>query len=212
MKTRDRIIEAAVKLFNEHGTKAVTTNHIAKACGISPGNLYYHFRNKDDIIRAIFEQMDAYGLEQYRQIVGDHHPGTPESMERTFAMIQEYNWRYRFFKRELTPLVMNDPLLRERFTTTHRAMLAIIRQSIDSSIASGFLAPMDEGERALFTEEVWLVTLFWLNYLEVGGEDVSATTLQRGIDLLRTMLRPRLTKEALGAMVATSGTAGRRIK
>jgi len=46
----------------------------------------------------------------------------------------------------------------------------------------------------------------------VGGEDVSATTLQRGIDLLRTMLRPRLTKEALGAMVATSGTAGRRIK
>ena len=67
MKTRDKIIHTALGLFNEQGTKAVTTNHIAAAVGISPGNLYYHFRNKEDIIRAIFEQMDAYG---------QHQPGT----------------------------------------------------------------------------------------------------------------------------------------
>jgi AcrR family transcriptional regulator len=200
MKTRDRIIETAIGLFNEQGTKAVTTNHIAQACGISPGNLYYHFRNKEDIIRAIFEQMDAYGLEQYQLIIGTYPPGTLESMERTFAMIQEYNWHYRFFKRELTSLVMGDPVLRERFVATHRAMLAIIRQSIDSSIAQEFVKPQSEQERALLTEEIWLVTLFWLNYLEVGGEEVNAATLRRGIDLLRTMLRPRLTAEALGAM------------
>ncbi len=188
MKTRDRIIETAIELFNEQGTKAVTTNHIAAAAGISPGNLYYHFRNKEDIIRAIFEQMDAYGLEQYRLITDECPPGTLEAMERTFVMIQKYNWRYRFFKRELTALIMADPLLRERFHQTHHALLALVRHFVDSSVALGVLRPLDEKERALLTEEIWLVTLFWLNYLEVGGEDVNEETLQRGIDLLRNML------------------------
>ncbi|RNC72695.1 MAG: TetR/AcrR family transcriptional regulator [Desulfuromonadales bacterium] len=192
MKTRDRIIETAIELFNEQGTRAVTTNHIAAAAGISPGNLYYHFRNKEDIIRAIFEQMDAYGLEQYRLITDTSPPGTLEAMERTFVMIQEYNWRYRFFKRELTALIMADPLLRERFHQTHHALLALVRHSVDSSVALGVLRPLDEKERALLTEEIWLVTLFWLNYLEVGGEEVSEETLRRGIDLLRNMLGSHL--------------------
>ncbi|MFQ6758397.1 MAG: TetR/AcrR family transcriptional regulator [Deltaproteobacteria bacterium] len=206
MKTRDKIIETAIQLFNEQGTKGVTTNHIAAAVGISPGNLYYHFRNKEDIIRAIFEQMDAYGLEQYQLVLDTFQPGTLETMEQTFAMIQAYNWRYRFFKRELTALIMNDPLLKERFLHTHRTMLTVVRQSNDCSVASGTLKPMPEKEMALFSEEIWLVALFWLNYLEVGGEEVNDETLRRGIDLLRNMVRPHLTKKALAELAQREGT------
>ena len=206
MKTRDKIIETAIQLFNEQGTKGVTTNHIAAAVGISPGNLYYHFRNKEDIIRAIFEQMDAYGLEQYQLVLDTFQPGTLETMEQTFAMIQAYNWRYRFFKRELTALIMNDPLLKERFLHTHRTMLTVIRQSNDCSVASGTLKPMPEKEMALFSEEIWLVALFWLNYLEVGGEEANDETLRRGIDLLRNMVRPHLTKKALAELAQREGT------
>jgi len=205
MKTRDKIIETALQLFNEQGTKGVTTNHIAAAIGISPGNLYYHFRNKEDIIRAIFEQMDAYGLEQYQGILAKFQPGSLETMEQTFVMIQAYNWRYRFFKRELTSLIMNDPLLKNRFLRTHHTMLAVIRQSNDYSVATGTLKPMAEKEMAFFTEEIWLVTLFWLNYLEVGGEEISDDTLRRGIDLLRNMIRPQLTKKALAALAKREG-------
>jgi AcrR family transcriptional regulator len=200
MKTRDKIIDTSIRLFNEQGTGAVTTNHIAAAIGISPGNLYYHFRNKEDIIRAIFEQMDAYGLEQYQFILSQYRPGTLEAMERTFSMIQEYNWRYRFFKRELTALIMNDPLLRERFQQSHRTLLSVIRESNDFAVAIGVLKRMSEREMALFTEEIWLVALFWLNYLEVGGEEINNETLQRGIDLLRNMIRPHLTTQALAEL------------
>ena len=53
VRTKDKIITTAIKLFTLHGTQAISTNHIAKEMGISPGNLYYHFRNKNDIIRSI---------------------------------------------------------------------------------------------------------------------------------------------------------------
>ena len=197
MKTRDKIIDTAIQLFNEQGTKAVSTNHIATAVGISPGNLYYHFRNKEDIIRAIFEQMDAYGLEQYQSILNKYQPGSIEAMEQTFIMIQEYNWHYRFFKRELTALIMNDKQLKERFHATNSQMLGMIRYTIDSGIANGSIKAMDDTEKGSFADAIWLVALFWLNYLEVGGEEVNESTLRRGSDVLRTVLQPYLTGENL---------------
>jgi AcrR family transcriptional regulator len=205
MKTRDKIIETALQLFNEQGTKAISTNHIATAIGISPGNLYYHFRNKEDIIRAIYEQMDTYGLEQYFLVFDDFHPGTLEAIEATFVMIQKFNWQYRFFKRELTALIMNDSILRENFHKSHRRMIEIIRQSNEAAVAIGTLKPLHDKEMALFTEEVWLVALFWLNYLEVGGEEINDETLARGIDLLRNILRPRLSAEALVSLTKNEG-------
>ena len=207
MKTRDKIIASALQLFNEQGTKAVSTNHIAAAAGISPGNLYYHFRNKEDIIRALFEQMDAYGLEQYFLIFNELQPGTLAAIEQTFVMIQKFNWRYRFFKRELTALIMNDSLLKASFHQTHRRMLEVIRQSNNDAVAIGTLRPLADKEMALFTEEIWLVALFWLNYLEVGGEEVNDATLARGIELLRSMLKPRLTAEALVALTQRENSA-----
>lgn len=188
MKTKGKILETARLLFNAKGTRHVTTNHIAEQAGISPGNLYYHFRNKEEIIRALFEQLTAYGLAEYQRVLQLHPPGTLESMEQTFVMIQAFNWRYRFFKRELTALIMNDPELKAVFHEVNRMQLGIIRQSIRQAMDEGLLRPLDGHLLDLLTEEVWLVTLFWLNYLEVGGEDVNEQTLNRGSEMLRHIM------------------------
>jgi AcrR family transcriptional regulator len=197
MKTRDKIIDTAIQLFNEQGTKAISTNHIAATTCISPGNLYYHFRNKEDIIRAIFEQMDAYGVEQYQIILDKYPQGTIEALKDTFVMIQEFNWRYRFFKRELTALIMNDPMLRERFHATNSQMQDMIRYTIDGGIANGSIKPMNATTQQHLVDAIWLVALFWLNYLEVGGEDVNESSLKRGNDVLRTVLCPYLADDSL---------------
>lgn len=206
MTTRDKIIATAIKLFNQQGTKGVTTNHIAAAAGISPGNLYYHFSNKQDIIRAIFEQMDAVGEAEYRKVTAVNGPGHPQSIEATFVMIQKFNWRYRFFKRELTALVMDDPQLKERFAITQQAMLMMIGESLDQSIAQGVMRPMEKKERDLLVDEIWLVTLFWLNYLEVGGEEINDDTLWRGVEVLRRIVLAHLSEEGLRQLSITAVT------
>ena len=54
--TQLRIMQTALELFNEHGTAAVSSTRVAERCGISKGNLQYHFPNKRDIIDALFQQ------------------------------------------------------------------------------------------------------------------------------------------------------------
>jgi AcrR family transcriptional regulator len=196
-RTKSRILETATRLFNEKGTKAVTTNHIAAAMGISPGNLYYHYRNKEEIIRAIFAQMHEVRLNDYREINAERGPGTTVSMEETFLMIQRFNWRYRFFKRELAALVQSDPELKEQFVASNRQHLATVRSAIDLSIGQGFFREIDSHQRDLLAEQIWMIALFWLNYLEVGGEEVTEESLRRGNEILRNMLLPYLSDTAV---------------
>jgi AcrR family transcriptional regulator len=190
--TRRRILETALRLFNAQGTRAVTTNHIAAALGISPGNLYYHFRSREDIIRAILDLMDECGFAAVRRTAGTAAPASLEDLERNFQVIQEINWRFRFFKRELPALILNDPALKKRFRKSHDAILALITDSIRRAVAAGLLENMDDPEIDLLAHELWLVILFWLNYLEISGIPVTRKTIARGSDLLRDILKSKL--------------------
>jgi hypothetical protein len=110
----------------------------------------------------------------------------------------------RFFKRELTALVMDVPQLKARFAITHQAMLAMIGGSIDQSIVQGVMRPLSQKERDLLVDEVWLVTLFWLNYLELGGEEINDDTLWRGVEVLRQVVQAHLSEEGLRQLSLTT--------
>ena len=101
-RTRERILALALRLFNELGEPNVTTSSISDEMNISPGNLYYHFRNKDDIINALFEQFE-------REI--DELLDTPSREGIGFEdawlflhLLFESIWRYRFLYRDLNDL------------------------------------------------------------------------------------------------------------
>jgi AcrR family transcriptional regulator len=52
---RQRLLEAAMTLFHEHGMVATTIATIAEAANVPLGNVYYHFRSKDDLIVAVVQ-------------------------------------------------------------------------------------------------------------------------------------------------------------
>ncbi len=59
MKTRDRILECALHLFNQKGEPNVSTMEVANEMGISPGNLYYHFHGKEPLVLGLFERFQG---------------------------------------------------------------------------------------------------------------------------------------------------------
>ncbi len=191
MKTRDRILETARRLFNEAGTGPVSTNHIAEAHGISPGNLYYHFRNKEEIIRALFEQQFALTDALYN-LPDDQLPtlaDLKQLVRATFGM----SWDYRFIYRELIALLRRDEELKRRWITIRARGFSGFRELVDLFVVAGVMrAPGDPTVIARLAELCWLISEFWLASVEVSGESVDAAQMERGIALMLQVLEPFL--------------------
>ena len=111
--TRQRILDCSLAMFNAQGEPTVTTNHIADELEISPGNLYYHFRNKDDIIEQLFavyeQRMDAALAAPDGRL-----PGL-EDVWLQLHLVFECIWDYRFLYRDLVDILSRNRRLRMRF-------------------------------------------------------------------------------------------------
>jgi AcrR family transcriptional regulator len=160
-RTRERILNAALRLFNEIGEPNVTTSAIADELNISPGNLYYHFRNKDDIVDALFEQFE-------REV--DVLLDAPDQREVGFEdawlflhLLFESIWRYRFVYRDLNDLLSRNRKLEVHFRTIlERKNRAALRLCTSLADQRKLKAPPQELQ-ALATNMV-VVTTWWLSY------------------------------------------------
>lgn len=196
MKTRDRILAAALLLFNKSGTATVSTNHIADELGMSPGNLYYHFRNKEEIIRALFEQQFARWDGNYT-FPTDRLPNLDDLQQLVRASFVTA-WEYRFMYRELIALLRRDALLHQRWVEIRARGFAGFHELFGVFVAAGVLR--DPGDPAVVTrlaELVWLISEFWLASVEVSGETVDAAQMQRGVMLMLQVLDPFIVRSAL---------------
>lgn len=189
MKTRGRILEAALRLFNENGTAAVSTNHIAEALGISPGNLYYHFNNKEEIIRALFEQL----FDRWDTLFAlpDDHAPTLDDMLRLVRANFDVLWEYRFVYRELLALLRRNPELQRRFVEVRQRGYQGFRELIASFAAAGVIAVPDDPEVVTRLADLcWLISENWLSSVEVSGQPADAEQMQRGVALMLQVLEP----------------------
>src|SRR5436189_705260 len=98
-RTRERILETALLLFNGVGEPNATTADIADEMEISPGNLYYHFHNKDDIIAELFA-----GFERRLDGLLISPEGRDAGVEDLWFLLHllfEAMWDHRFLFRDL---------------------------------------------------------------------------------------------------------------
>ena len=194
-RTRERIIELSHRLFNDFGEPNVTTSMIGDEMNISPGNLYYHFRNKDEILNTIFSdferEMDTLlALPVKRRI-------SVEDAWLFLHLVFELIWKYRFIYRDL-----NDLLSRNRIVETH--FKRILDDSLKVALAlvggmreSGELAATDAQILAL-ANTIVLVATYWLSfeYVRNPRKPIDGAAMGRGAYHAMSMVAPYLAGDA----------------
>lgn len=154
MKTKDRILFTSIDLFNRNGVVAVTTNHIARELNMSPGNLYFHFANKEEIIRAIFKIMcaETYDLWKHQKGMEILHPLV--LIERNFEIF----WKYRFFHREMYYLRRKDKVLAKLWKIHISKVLKLMILVYRRWEKMGWMKPIENKSEVDFIVNVLLAT------------------------------------------------------
>ena len=189
--TKTRILDAALELFNTNGAGTVTTNHIAAAIGMSPGNLYYHYRNKAEIVRGLFARIQGEWASNYA-VPPATMPSVP-MMETMVAGNFDIQARYRFFFRDLTSLLNADPELAAAYRANREAGLGNTKFLISLFVDAGVLNPIGDAE-ALddLSNLLWLVGDFWLVFKDTGGAEFSPADSDQGVRMFRRLITPHL--------------------
>ena len=187
--TRQRILDAALAMFNSQGEPHVTTNHIADELEISPGNLYYHFRNKDDIIEQLFggyeQRMDAALTAPEGRL-----PGL-EDVWLQLHLVFECIWDYRFLYRDLVDILTRNRRLRLRFARILKRADEQAHQVMRGLVQAGVMrASADEVDAA--ATNILVIATFWLNYAAARGDKDERTSIRDGIVQVMMLIAPFL--------------------
>ena len=159
-RTAERILEVTLDLFNRFGEPNVSTTLISAELSISPGNLYYHYPAKDELVNALFTRYET-ALHELLEAA----PGVRDVEDAWFFMhsLFELVWQYRFLYRDL-----NDLLSKNRRLETHvkDALLhktTAFRALLDGLAHEGALV-MDATERELTATHMVVMLTWWLSY------------------------------------------------
>ncbi len=188
-QTRQRILDTSLAMFNTQGEPNVTTNHIADELEISPGNLYYHFRNKDDIIEQLFARYE----ERMDNALAAPNGRLPELEDiwLQLHLVFECIWDYRFLYRDLVEILSRNRRIRLRFArilkrADERAHL-VMRGLSQAGIMRG---SADELNSA--ATNVLVLSTFWLNYSAARGDRDEQVAIRQGIIQVMMLLAPFL--------------------
>jgi AcrR family transcriptional regulator len=196
-RTRERILRVSLDLFNDQGETNVTTGHIADELNISPGNLYYHFSNKDEIIAHLFDD-----FEKRIDIAPGEITDAASAMEDLWLylhMMFERIWQYRFLYRNLDDLLARNEKLRSHFNIIIGHKRDAVRSMCDSLVAAKAMRA-NEREISALAENVLVVATYWLNYenfkQRAGIKDDPERHLTRGVYQVMALVSPFLVGEA----------------
>jgi AcrR family transcriptional regulator len=195
MDTRDRIAATALELFNGKGAHSVTTNHIARAMDISPGNLYYHFRNKEEIIRKIFEDIVA-DFDTFWSDGDSGGAGPVEFLKKLEGMCDLY-FKYRFFYLEIASLLAQDVELKKRYQRNQKNRFAQQKEFYAALESGGYLRKnRGDAEIESVMTAAWIVSDQWLTHLYISGRPVLPETIRECVPVLVALICPFLTPKA----------------
>jgi AcrR family transcriptional regulator len=194
-KTKKKIIQSAIQLFNEQGVQNVRNQDIAENAGMSLSNYNYHFKSKKDLVVSVCNYMsevledEVYG----KQVLVKEGQGL--AITKSYFQFQE---KFKFFYLDTYNILQNYPEIREELSKQIEESLQIIKNLNYMSIGMGFMKPEPEEMPGLYdhlAEQVWQNNHFLFSKMHIFNDD--GEIVRRGIQSLFAINYPYLTKEGI---------------
>lgn len=197
---RTRILQESVALFNHAGVATVSTNHICESLGISPGNLYFHFKNKEAIVRELFQQMCEETYSLWKAELKEEARPPMSFIDRSLEIF----WKYRFFHREMYHLRRQDPLLSAAW---HRH-LAKTRHFMKAAYAGwakgGWMMRISDAQSMRVLSDLVLLTASsFFQFYESVEKPATVRPLRLGKEYLGRVLLPHFTPKYRDEVLAS---------
>jgi AcrR family transcriptional regulator len=193
-RTAERILEASLALFNRFGEPNVSTTLISAELHISPGNLYYHYPAKEELVNTLFDQYESALTD-----ILDAGDGVRDVEDAWFFMhtLFELIWQYRFLYRDLNDLLSRNRRLETHFQAVLENKALAVRALLGGMSGSGAVT-IDSREVEATATSMVVVATYWLSFeyvrdpwraLEPGNAQLA---LLRGAQHVLNLLVPYL--------------------
>jgi AcrR family transcriptional regulator len=193
-RTAERILEVTLELFNRFGEPNVSTTLISAELSISPGNLYYHYPAKDELINSLFDKYERSLSELLNA-----SDGVRDVEDAWFFMhsLFELIWQYRFLYRDLNDLLSKNRRLETHFQWVLKNKTRSVRALLDAMSRSGAIA-IDSREVEATATSMVVVLTYWLSFEYVRDPrkalepESAGAALMRGAQHVLNLLVPYL--------------------
>ncbi|MEM6805079.1 MAG: TetR/AcrR family transcriptional regulator [Bacteroidota bacterium] len=137
MKTKDKILQIALQLFNEQGFRTVTVENICEKLGISKGNFNYHFRKKERLIELLYDSMVAEVNELVSAI--PFEDAKVSYFLQTHKALFHIQAKYRFFFLNFFEILNHYPVIKEKYLQRYELEKTFALQSLKVYMEKGVL-------------------------------------------------------------------------
>lgn len=169
-KTKNRILEAAILLFNQYGYSNISMQKLSNELNVSPGNLTYHYPKKEDLMLALYDLFQK----EISLILPSEEENKPDlfNFDQQIRAFYDLQQRFLFFYLDLLEIERSYPIIAEKHYEHIRKQIRIIRAGLQYSESLGLLNPEpDEKTYDFLAEHIWFTAVFWPRQVRVRGLD-----------------------------------------
>jgi AcrR family transcriptional regulator len=196
MTTKEIILDTARLLFNKQGVESITTRHIAKDIPMSHGNLCYHYPRKEDIIRALYENLVAE-LDQEIAFLYTGEPGLKMFIEVTGTTFR-IQYKYKFFLQNMVSIMRRIDSIRQHFKNLYLKRKEQFRLIISYLIAKGLIRQEEiQGQYEKLIDQFYIIGDFWVSEAEILFEGTDEQKLTYYTQIAFGLIIPYFTPEGI---------------